>query len=90
MKNFNKKIQEALGHYVYALIDPFDNIIFYVGKADSNNRAFDHLKESSKKNDNKSERIQEIRNRGKEPLVEILRYGLDSEKIAFEVEASII
>lgn len=89
MKQFNKKIQTALGHYVYALIDPFDDKIFYVGKADSNNRAFDHLKNSSRETE-KNKKINEIRLKGEEPKVEILRYGLESEKIAFEVEASII
>jgi hypothetical protein len=32
-----------LGHYVYALVDPRDDAIFYVGKANANNRAFNHL-----------------------------------------------
>ena len=43
-KKFRQNAIEKLGHYVYALIDPSNNNIFYVGKASSNNRAFDHLK----------------------------------------------
>lgn len=89
MNRFSKQVQAALGHYVYALLDPFDRSIFYVGKANSNSRAFDHLK-SQPKETAKSERIEEIRRKGREPIVEILRYGLGSEASAFEVEASII
>ncbi len=85
MNRFSKRTQEALGHYVYALLDPFDRSIFYVGKAKSNNRAFDHLR-SLPKETAKSQLIQEIRRKGKEPIVEILRYGLGSEDSAFEVE----
>lgn len=89
MLKFNKNVQKALGFYVYALIDPFSEQIFYVGKASSNNRAFDHLKSSSSETE-KNIKINEIRQKNREPIVEILRYGLKSEAIAFEVEASII
>lgn len=89
MTKFDKQITKALGYYVYALIDPFKNEIFYVGKGSENNRAFDHLK-GSKGESEKMIRIKEIRLKGKEPIVEILRYGLNSDDAAFEVEAAII
>ena len=89
MKQFDKKIRNALGHYVYALINPLDNKIFYVGKASGNNRAFSHLNKSSTETD-KNILINEIRSKGLEPQVEVLRYGLESSKIAEIVEASII
>lgn len=93
MKSFSKSTLENLKYYVYGLVDPRDGSIFYVGKASSNNRAFDHLKpfagESSKR-----QRIEEIRRdtslADPEPRVEILRYGLESEAAAFEVEAALI
>ncbi|MBB1368101.1 GIY-YIG nuclease family protein [Pseudoalteromonas sp. SR44-5] len=85
---FSKLAKESLGCYVYCLIDPSNNEIFYIGKASKNNRAFDHLKEIGKETD-KSGRISDIRAAGEEPRVEILRYGLD-ESTAFEVEAAII
>ncbi|MDG5814728.1 hypothetical protein QA601_06555 [Chitinispirillales bacterium ANBcel5] len=89
MNRFDKKVQNALGYYVYALIDPFNDVIFYVGKASGNNRAFYHLNTTSKESA-KNQKIKEIRLKGKEPVIEILRYGLESEKSAFEVEAAII
>ena len=42
---FNAKVLEKLGYYVYALIDPFDNKIFYVGQG-TNNRVFEHFSEA--------------------------------------------
>lgn len=86
---FSRKTQEELGYYVYGLVDPRDNKVFYVGKASGNNRAFDHFK-VLKNESEKSQKIAEIQTDGIEPRVDILRYGLPSEEIAFEVEAAII
>jgi len=86
---FSRRTQEELGYYVYGLVDPRDNKVFYVGKASGNNRAFDHLK-ALKNESEKSQKIAEIRADDFEPRVDILRYGLSSEEIAFEVEAAII
>lgn len=86
---FSKLAKENLNYYVYALVNPFDEKIFYVGKAYANDRAFDHLKKVAKES-KKTNKIKEIRSLGQEPRVEILRYGLDSDIIAFEVEAAII
>lgn len=86
---FSRSTKDSLGYYVYALVEPDSRSIFYVGKASSNNRAFDHLK-SSKAETAKHKKIAEIRAEGNEPLIEILRYGLSSEEMAFEVEAAII
>lgn len=86
---FSPSTKAHLGYYVYALVDPRTKTIFYVGKASANNRAFDHLK--AKDDEKKKElRIREIRTAQFEPIVEILRYGLPSEKESFEVEAAII
>ena len=88
---FSANTTKHLGHYVYALVDPRDDSIFYVGKASANNRAFDHLRldkgPAAKK---KNELIREIRRAQLEPAVEILRYGLKLAKDCFEVEAAII
>ncbi|WP_318475326.1 LEM-3-like GIY-YIG domain-containing protein [Photobacterium leiognathi] len=86
---FSKLAKESIKFYVYGLVNPIDDRIFYVGKASANNRAFDHLRKNAKES-RKTEKIQEIRSLGKEPRVELLRYGLETESIAFEVEAAII
>lgn len=86
---FSKATKEKLGFYVYGLVDPRSEQLFYVGKASANNRAFDHLK-STKNETRKQKKIKEIVGSGIVPRVDILRYGLESEPIAYEVEAAII
>lgn len=41
--NFPQATQEALGFYVYCLVDPRDNRVFYIGKG-KGNRVFDHVR----------------------------------------------
>jgi hypothetical protein len=86
---FSKSTKEQLAFYVYGLVDPRCKRIFYIGKASANDRAFNHLKVTSSES-KKQETINEIRAAKLEPTVEILRYGLESEKVALEVEAAII
>ncbi|WP_322049447.1 LEM-3-like GIY-YIG domain-containing protein [Paraburkholderia sp. J67] len=88
-QQFSPQTKQALKHYVYALVDPRDDTIFYVGKASANNRAFDHLKADPDETA-KQRRIAEIRSHDYQPRVEILRSGLDSKEACFDVEAAII
>jgi hypothetical protein len=72
-------------YYVYALVDPIDNSIFYVGKG-SGKRAYDHMKTSKlSKNSHKINKIKKIHKNGKEPIVLFLHENLD-EKTAFSLE----
>lgn len=87
--SFSASVRNHLKFYVYGLIDPRDNKIFYIGKASANNRPFAHFKNSDSES-KKARRINEITAAGYEARVEILRYGFDSEAEAFEVEAAII
>lgn len=88
---FSANTTQHLGHYVYALVDPRHDTIFYVGKASANNRAFDHLRtEKGVAAKKKNDLIKDIRRAHLEPTVEILRYGLKSAEACFEVEAAII
>lgn len=86
---FSKSTTLKLGFYVYALVDPHNSEIFYVGKANANNRAFSHLAEQ-KNEPSKNKRISAIRQANGEPIIEILRHGIESEKACFDVEATVI
>ena len=81
---------EALRYYVYILVDPRDNKIFYIGKG-LGNRVFQHL-ECAIKEDAVSEKldiIREIRSEGLHVKHFIVRHGLDEDD-AFTVESVLI
>ncbi len=86
------EVAKTLKSYVYVYIDPRNGKPFYIGKG-KGNRLFAHLKEQSNKEDvaekEKVAKIAEIRRSGKEPRIEILRYGL-SDSEAHLVEAASI
>ena len=86
IKSFSLKTKEELGYYVYVYSDPDTRKPFYVGKG-KDNRVFNHLNEKSESD--KVNKINEIRKRGKEPIIEILAHGLN-EKTALKVEAAAI
>ena len=87
MNKLTQAVIEQLGYYVYLYINPFTGKIFYVGKGQGN-RVLSHLDDESESKKNKI--IQEIRERGKEPKIEILVHGLESEDEALRMEASAI
>jgi hypothetical protein len=83
---FSAKAREKLKHYVYLYIDPRDNRPFYVGKG-VGNRCFAHLQDRSESA--KAAVIQELKKLGKEPRIEILKYGLTDQQ-ALLVESTAI
>jgi hypothetical protein len=83
---FPPEVTEQLGHYVYIYFDPDTDVPFYVGKG-VGNRVFAHLGESTESE--KVAKIQGLREQGKTPKIELLRYGM-SENEAALVEASVI
>jgi hypothetical protein len=87
---FPKSVIEKLGYYVYLLIDPETNKVFYVGKG-SGNRIFNHICSAiySPLESDKLSKIRLIQSKGLQVKHSIIRYGL-TEKEAFEVEASLI
>ena len=93
MKEFSAHVCEQIGWYVYALVDPRDHAIFYIGKG-KDNRAFQHLKIKSTNQDErltqKISQIEDIAKSGLEPSILILKHGISSEKAAFEVESALI
>lgn len=88
---FSQKVIEALDHYVYVLVDPRDDEVFYVGKG-VGNRVFQHIQEASNPHNQsrKADRIREITLAGFEVIHKIIRHGLKSNDAAFEVEATAI
>lgn len=87
---FNQQTIESLAYYVYALVDPRDNRIFYIGKG-KGNRVFQHAKDSLNENDTslKLDIIRSILQEGKQVGLFILRHNL-TEEVAFIVESTLI
>ena len=93
IEGFPQEVVEAVGCYVYRLIDPRNGETFYVGRG-RGQRVFDHARgvvEDANQlvADPKVERIHEIRALNMEVQHIIHRHGM-SEAIAKEVEAALI
>lgn len=92
INGFSEKALESLdGFYVYALIDPRNNKVFYIGKG-TENRVFSHEIESGKSpksEKSKLQKIQEIEKDGFSVKRVIVNWGL-SEPEAFVSEATLI
>lgn len=90
MQEFQPAVIEALKYYVYCLVNPRDNKIFYIGKG-KGNRVFQHAKDSLNENDQslKLDIIRSILREGKQVGLFILRHNL-TEETAFVVESVLI
>ena len=90
MRQFSNKVIEELGYYVYALIDPRDHKIFYIGKG-YGNRVFQHCLAAIQEDDEtlKLNTIRAILNSGLEVGHYILRHKL-SEEEALQMESLLI
>ena len=92
IKAFSEKAIDYLnGYYVYALIDPRNSQVFYIGKG-TGNRVFSHERESGKNPKSekaKLQKIQEIEKGGYEVKRVIVNWGM-TESEAFAVEAALI
>lgn len=89
-KSFKQSVIEGLKCYVYALVDPRDNRIFYVGKG-TGNRVYQHA-QAALSDDSQSLKlstIREILSLRLEVKYYIIRHNL-SEQEAYLVESSII
>lgn len=78
----------AFGYYVYALIDPFDGKIFYVGKG-KGKRSRGHFLESNKSNPLKKAKINEIYDKGDKAIIWVLDHNMN-EQCALDFEAVLI
>jgi len=84
-------MSEELGHYVYALMDPRDEVIFYVGKGQGS-RASAHMIEASSKEiqSRKVDRIREIQKSGKKVRTLILAREFVEASEAYAIETLLI
>lgn len=80
------EIAEVLKSYVYIYSDPDNGRPFYIGKG-VGNRLFSHLDDNSETE--KTATIAAIRKSGRQPQIDILRYGLTDAEASL-VEASAI
>jgi uncharacterized protein len=80
------EVAKVLKSYVYVYIDPRNGEPFYIGKG-LGDRLFTHLNDKSESE--KVAKIAEIRQDGKEPKIDVLRYGLSNSEAAL-VEAAAI
>jgi uncharacterized protein len=95
---WNPLIPEHVGpYYVYLLVDPTTDAVFYVGKG-TGDRFRHHGLDAFLLDDaatpeeagEKLTRIREIRKSGVEPRVEFVRIKLSSEREAYSVEGAVI
>jgi len=87
---FPKSVADQIGYYVYILSDPETTEVFYIGKG-TGDRMFAHEKDANEnpRENDKLQRIRDIKAKGYEVKYEVLRHGL-TEKEALEVEAATI
>lgn len=89
---FDEKTQQEVRYYVYILLDPQDDIPFYVGKG-KNNRVFEHMNRALTDTDTstfKYEKIREIVEIKNQTVKHVIvRHGLTEDE-AFKIEASLI
>ena len=85
---FKQSVIDNLKFYVYALVDPRDNQIFYVGKG-SGNRVYQHA-QAALEDDSKSLKlstIREIQELGLDVKYYIIRHNLsDKEHILLNLQ----
>ena len=88
LDKYNQEIE--IMYYIYALIDPRNNMPFYIGKG-TGKRAHTHLWDMSRSdNIHKENKIDAIRKAGLEPQIEYLAEDIIDENLAYKMEEDLI
>jgi hypothetical protein len=90
-QKFSSIVEEKIEWYVYALVDPRDGRLFYIGKG-KGSRVFAHAADAIA-GDSETEKlglIREISREGNKVETLILRHGISNEKQAYLVESVLI
>lgn len=88
----NYKEETEMMYYVYALIDPRDNLPFYIGKG-KDNRCLSHFTEtalSKEGNNRKTAKIRKLNSLGFDPMVEFYAQNIEDEDLAYQIESHFI
>lgn len=87
---FSPSVEEKIGAYVYALIDPRDGKPFYIGKGNCN-RLFAHVEDASISTTESAKycKIREIESSGNTVVHIVIRHGL-TDNSALAVESALI
>jgi len=80
-------VARHLGYYVYLLVHPRTNKVFYVGKG-CRRRVLAHL--AADGNSRRAAVVRELKSRGLIPRLEILAHALPDEETALRIEAAVI
>lgn len=88
---FDQKTIDALGYYVYMLVDPRDGKVFYIGKG-KGNRVFQHIEDAKKYTSISTNKFNTIRGILASGKVEhmIVCHGLKEEQEAYRIECVLI
>ena len=86
------KHKEQDMYYVYGLIDPRTNDIFYIGKGKGNRWQAHYSEKEIKQTENnlKTKKIIELKELGYNPTVIFFAQNIEEENIAYDIEASLI
>lgn len=87
MDKFPKVVSNELKYYVYIYSNPITEEIFYVGKG-KGDRVFAHLIDENE--NEKVKYLNDLKNQGIKPKIEILIHGIENEETALRVESAII